>query len=152
MWAKTVFAAAMLAASFVQAAPLPIGGVTAEEVATALRDKGYRAEIGEDEEGDPQVSSALDGSNFTIWFYNCTSGRCVSIQFVSGFDLDDGMSYQQINTWNSEHRFGRGYLDDEMDPFVEYDVDFEVGGTTEAIGNAIDVWAAVLPAFKRFIP
>jgi hypothetical protein len=31
------------------------------------------------------------------------------------------------------------------------DVDLERGGTTEAIGNNLDTWASVLPAFKEFI-
>ena len=38
-----------------------------------------------------------------------------------------------------------------MDPFLEYGVDFEVGATTEAVGNAIEVWVAVLPIFKKHV-
>jgi hypothetical protein len=38
-----------------------------------------------------------------------------------------------------------------MDPFVEMDIDFEHGATSEAIANYVDTWAAVLPAFKTFI-
>lgn len=38
-----------------------------------------------------------------------------------------------------------------MDPYVEYDVDFEVGATTEAIEKAVDVWESVVPAFMRHV-
>jgi hypothetical protein len=144
-------AALVLSASGAQARNLPTGGVTAQEVADALQTKGYRAEIGEDKGGDPKVTSALDGSRFTIWFYNCKNGRCASVQFESGFDLKDGMGLSKVNGWNKDKRFGSAYLDDESDPYVQYDVDFEVGATTEAITNAIDVWAAVVPQFKEYI-
>jgi hypothetical protein len=65
--------------------------------------------------------------------------------------MDKGLTYELINRWNRERRFGRAFLDDEMDPYVEYDVDFEVGATTEAIENAVDVWESVVPAFMRHV-
>jgi hypothetical protein len=131
--------------------PIPTGGVNADEVAAALRDKGYKAEITKDSGGDPKVESAADGSKFDVWFYGCKNGRCASVQFAAAFDLKDGLTYSDINTWNRKNRFGKGHLDDDMDPFLHYDVDFEVGATTEAIGNAIDVWVAVLPSFKTHV-
>lgn len=131
---------------------LPDGGVTASEVAKALQDKGYRAEVTTGSDGDPLIKSAADGTNFRILFYSCSKAqRCASIQFVAAFDLEDGLKLSKINSWNQSKRFGRAYLDDEMDPFVEMDVDFEHGATSEAIANNIDTWAAVLPAFKTFI-
>lgn len=143
----------VLGPSSLQAAPLPTGGVTAGEVAKALLDKGYKAEVTTDSAGDPMIRSSADGSNFRILFYSCKNSgpRCVSITFSAGFDLDKGLSYSRINEWNSEKRFGRAYLDDEMDPYVQMDVDFERGATNEAISNVVDTWAAVLPVFKSFI-
>ena len=146
-----VLAAAVLAASGAEARNLPEGGVTVQEVAAALQEKGYQAEIGTDKGGDPKISSGLDGSKFNVWFYSCKKGaRCASVQFEAGFDLKDGMTLAKINGWNKDKRFGGAYLDDENDPYIQYDVDFEVGATTEAIGNAIEVWAAILPQFKDY--
>jgi len=48
-------------------------------------------------------------------------------------------------------RFGRAYLDDEMNPILEMDVDLELGATTEPLESVIGTWAAVVPAFKTFI-
>jgi hypothetical protein len=141
----------VLAASGAAARNLPDGGVTAQEVADALQAKGYQAQIGEDKGGDPKIVSGLEGTRFTIWFYNCKNGRCASVQFEQGFDLKDGLSLAKVNGWNRGKRFGCAYLDGENDPYVQYDVDFEVGATTEAIGNAIAVWAAVLPEFREYI-
>ena len=133
------------------AAALPGGGVTAQEVARVLQAKGYRAEVGKADDGTPKINNGLDGSSFTVWFYTCKSDRCAAIQFAAGFDLKDGVSLAKINAWNRDKRFGRGYLDEEMNPYVQYDVDFEIGGTTEAIGNAVEVWASVFPTFKKYL-
>lgn len=151
-----VLAAAIATAALTPAAAsagiLPDGGVTSAEVAKALQDKGYRAEVTKGTDGDPLIKSAADGTNFRILFYSCNKApRCASIQFVAAFDLDEGLKLSKINAWNSTKRFGRAYLDDEMDPFVEMDIDFEHGATSEAIANNVDTWAAVLPAFKTFI-
>ena len=134
-----------------QARVLPSGGVTAQEVASALQSKGFKASIGTDDAGDPMVSSALDGSTFKVLFYDCKSGRCTSFEFSAGFDLDKGLSLAKINMWNREYRFGRAWLDDEMDPYIQYDVDVEVGATTESIDNVIARWESLVPDFKKYI-
>lgn len=145
-------AAAMAAAPAAVAGPLPDGGVTAKEVAAALSAKGYKAEISTGSDGDPIVTSGADGSTFRVFFYTCReTPRCASVQFTAAFDLDEGLTYAKINEWNRNKRFGRAYLDDEMDPFVEMDVDFEHGATSEAVENVIDTWASVLPAYKDFV-
>jgi hypothetical protein len=133
------------------ARPLPDGGVTVQDVARELQAKGYKAEIGKDSGGDPKITSGMDGSNFTVWFYGCKDGRCTQVQYEAGFDLKSGLSLAKINLWNRENRFGAGHLDDENDPYIQYDIDFEHGATTEAIANTIDVWASLLPDFKKFI-
>lgn len=132
--------------------PLPDGGVTAGEVRAALQAKGFKAEVTKDSEGDPLIRSAADGSNFSIYFYDCDkSGRCVAIQFSAGFDLTKGTTLEVVNTWNKDRRFGKAYLDDERDPYLEYDIDLEHGATTEALENVVDVWESVLPTFKKHI-
>jgi len=140
-----------LAAAPALAKPYPAGGVTAEDVAAVLRAKGLRAEITTDGAGDPLVKSASERVNWSVYFYNCKSGRCASIQFSAGFDLDRGITYAKANEWNFTKRFSRAALDDEMDPYVRYDVDAEKGFSTEAMELAVDTWLLVLPGFVDFI-
>jgi hypothetical protein len=147
-----LLAAAGLFAPPLAARPITDGGITAPEVAQVLQDKGYKAEVGTDSGGDPMVKSATDGSNFTVFFYGCNHGpRCSAIQFHAGFHLDKGMTTEKINEWNRANRFGRGFIDDEHDPNVEMDLDVEHGFLSEGLANNVDTWAAVLPAFKKFI-
>lgn len=150
--AACALALTLTTASVARADLLPDGGVTADEVASALKAKGYRAEIQTGDDGDPVILSGAEGSNFRVFFYTCRKGpRCAAIQFMAAFDLEKGMSLGDINAWNRDKRFGRAYLDNEMDPFIEMDVDFEHGATSEAVANAIDTWVAVLPAFREYV-
>jgi len=147
-----VVATVLFAAGLAQARPLPDGGVTAEEVAASLQAKGYKAEIGKDKGGDPKIHSGAEGVSFDIYFYGCNKGpRCSSLQFTVGFHVEGGMKLVDINTWNRSNRFGRAYLDDVNDPFVEMDLDVEHGFTSEAVENNIDTWDAVLGAFLRVV-
>jgi hypothetical protein len=144
--------AAVQASTAAFAAPIADRGVTAAHVAAALTAKGYGAEVSTDKSGDPIIRSSADGSGFSVLFYGCDEEtRCASIQFTAGFNLRDGTTLEAINDWNRNKRFGKAYLDEENDPFLEYDIDLERGATTEAIENAFDVWLSVMPAFKRHI-
>lgn len=145
-------AVAVMAGGAAQAGMLPDGGVTAAEMAAALQAKGLAAEITTDSEGDPMIKSGVDGSSFRVLFYNCSKAkRCGEIAYMAAFDLDKGTSFGAMNTWNRKHRFGRAYLDDEMDPYLLMDVDFEHGATSEAVENSVRTWASILPVFKQHI-
>lgn len=127
------------------------GGVTAQEVAAALRAKSLPVEITTDDAGDPLIKSSSENLNWRVYFYDCKAGRCTSIQFSSGFDLDNGMTYAKCNEWNYTKRFGRCALDDEMDPYARYDIDVAKGYTSESMAYALDTWLLVVPTFSTFI-
>ncbi len=147
--------AAILTASVVTpalAGPLADGGVTAAEVSKILQDKGYRAELGRAGDGTPKIVTSTEGSTATVFFYTCGKGeRCTSIQFFSGFTVDNKLTPAQMNKWNANHRFGRAYLDDEGQANIEMDLDVEHGYTTEAIVNNLDTWNLILSKFKAFL-
>jgi hypothetical protein len=138
-------------ASRVQAAALPDGGITAQEMADRLRAAGFPAEQSTDRDGDPLLKSAYEGTRFSIYFYECDHGsRCKSIQFAAGWEKV-GTTQQRIAEWNRTKRFGRAYLDRTNDPWVEMDVDLEHGATIEAVANDIDRWRAVLRDYRKFL-
>ena len=148
----SVAAAALAQATAAFAAPIPDGGVTAAEIAGVMQAKGFKAQITKDSDGDPMIVSGVDGTTFRVLFYTCKpTKRCAAIEFASGFDLKSGLTLEQINSWNSNNRFGRGYLDDEMDPILHMDVAVEHGATTEGVANALTVWSTLVPAFKAFL-
>jgi Putative bacterial sensory transduction regulator len=149
--ALTVVLLGLMTAAPVMARSLPDGGLTSQEVANILQEKGYKAQVTTDKGGDPMVRSASGGVDFLVLYYECKGRqRCPSIQFYAGFKKK-GITPARIAEWNTKKRFGRAYLDDEFDPRVEMDVDLEHGATTEAVANDMERWVVVLSEFTKFI-
>lgn len=131
-----------------QAAPLPANGMTVKEVQTWLLDSGYKAEKAKDGE-DEYLRSAADGVNFEVHFYDCKKDRCASIQMIAGFDLDEKLTWQKANGWNSGKRFVNCFLDEDGDPWFSYDINLSPGGTREALDDNFGVWLMFLPDMKE---
>lgn len=126
-------------------------GMTGPEVAAWLQGAGYKAELSRDKTGDPMIRSASGGVNFTVLFYDCKNDRCRALQFSSGFDLGDGMTLAKANEWNKKHRYLKTYLDDEMDPYVEFDVNLDAGRTMAGLNDDFAIWTDMLADFAVFI-
>ncbi len=124
-------------------------------IASAIRDLGYKALLEKDSEGDPVVRSKIDGTNFSIFFYDCINGAdCESLQFSAGFNLTDGSNLAAMNDWNRRKRYGKAHLDDDNDPFLRYD--FNLGGSGAGISNVTFeenflTWEILIRDFKAHI-
>lgn len=136
-----------------QAKPIPDGGLTLEETVAWLQGAGYKAEIltRKDTSKSRYIGSASGGVNFYIDLYDCKTTRCASLQFYSAFDKDKPLTAAKLNEWNKDNRYSRGYIDDEGDPYVEYDANLSPGGTYEALEDDLQVWANSLDSFTTFI-
>jgi hypothetical protein len=120
----------------------------------ALRTSGYAADLGVDRVGDPMITSAVGGTTFQIFFYNCKDHlECATVQFHSGYNLaDNSVPLDSIDEWNRTERFARAYLDKETDPILEMDVDLDDGGQTPALFvDNIEYWASAMSQFERRI-
>ncbi|GLK66266.1 YbjN domain-containing protein [Paracoccus kondratievae] len=116
-----------------------------------MMDFGLPVEMTKDDSGDPMIESRIDGTRFQVYFYSCEKS-CQSIQFSAGFDLDDPMNATKANRWNRDKRFGKVWLDEEGDPFIEMDI----GLAGEGVGrknfeDTLDTWRIVLSDFRGFI-
>ena len=152
---KGPIAIAMLVAALVagpaSAAELPKGGLTIEEMQTWLRDAGYKADL-KTEDDTSRIASATEGVNFDVYMYDCAKDkRCASLQFRAGFDLTEAMAPAKANEWNTKKRYAKVYLDDESDPYLEYDANLSPGGTYEALKDDFGVWQNMISEFKDFI-
>lgn len=151
-----LMAGAMLAITPVAALAAPsdihVDGMTGAEVAKWLQASGYKAELTTDDTGDPMIKSAASGVNFTVYFYDCTAKpRCKAIQFAASFDLKQPMSAAKINEWNRQNRYLKAYIDDEGDPYVQYDVNLNAGRTTAVLDDDFGVWTSMIDDFTTFI-
>lgn len=124
----------------------------ADVIANLMQSYGLIVEQDRDDYGDPRLTSRLEGTRFSVYFYDCEQGSCESIQFTAGFDLDTPMPLQRVNDWNRDKRFGKVYLDDEGDPYVEYDVNLDLDGVgARNFDDTLDIWRQVLTEFRDHI-
>ena len=130
---------------------LPDGGVTAPEVASAMRHAGYPADVIADRAGTPLIRSSTGKVLFSVYFYQCGAElRCASIQFTAEYRRK-GVPLATIAAWNREKRFGRAFQDRNGISWVAMDVEAIHGMTTEALGANISRWITVLNAFETFL-
>lgn len=122
-------------------------GITGPEMVALLQAQGYRAKLGVDEEGDPKIDTAMSGVNATVFFYDCEDGRCGALQFRCGLDLEQGASLEVVNRFNRKYRYANAWLDDERDPFLEFDFEVLHARHAEHVGSQVELWVDLLDNF-----
>ena len=127
-------------------------GMTGPEVAAWLQKGGYKAELTKDSSDDPMINSAAEGQTFKIYFYDCDEAkRCKALQFSAGFDLKEPLKLEKANEWNRKNRYLKVYLDDDGDPYVQYDVNVNAGRTMAGLDDDFGVWTGMIGDFTTFI-
>ncbi|MFW2541315.1 YbjN domain-containing protein [Primorskyibacter sp. 2E107] len=117
-----------------------------------LRSEGYAVELGRDSVGDPKISVKYEGTGFQIFFYDCSDNvECRTIQYQTAYDMTDGMAYAQSNEWNATKRYATVYLDDEMDPFLQMDVNVDYGVSEKNFVDNFKMWTRVMKDFEDYI-
>lgn len=156
VWGLAVLAAMACPAVAEQTSKAAKVAITGEDPALIQRlmqDLGYRAQLTKDGRGDPLIRSASMGVNYAIYFYGCKNGtKCSEIQFSAAFDLVDGTSMAVINEWNISRRYGKAYLDEESDPFLDMDVNLWGGGISPAtFKDDLEIWNELLVEFRAHL-
>ncbi len=98
------------------------------------------AELDEDDQEIQSISGHNGDFEYVIFFLECHQNtNCTELQFYSYWLPDTPVSNDTINKWNSDYRFGRGYLDDDNDPVVEYDINLDGGVTSENLRSNFEL-------------
>ncbi len=108
-----------------QSSPARVSAADPEGMASAMRYAGYPVELGTDNVGDPMILTEFGGYKGGVYFYGCdpkTHTRCQSVQLSVGFDRQQPMDASAVNALSSRYRFAGIHLDDEGDPFVQFDI------------------------------
>jgi hypothetical protein len=145
-----------VAAGLGLAAPAIAQDIQAQDpasVVAAMQQAGYRAQLSTDDVGDPLIRSSSSGSDFLVYFYNCTDNTdCRTIQFYAGYSEPNTATIETINEWNENNRFGRAYLGDDGIARIEMDVDLDDGGVSQALfEDNLEYWAIVMSRFEDYV-
>lgn len=133
-----------------------LANVSAQEpgsVVAAMQQAGYRAQLTTDDVGDPLIRSSSGGTDFLVYFYNCTENTdCRTIQFYAGYAEPNTATIETMNAWNKENRFGRGYYGDDGIARIEMDLDLDDGGMSQALfEDNLEYWVLVMGRFQDFV-
>lgn len=121
-------------------------------VAKALQDAGYKAQIKVEDEEDPRIISATNGSDFTIRFYGCTAAKdCGSFQFFNFYKKEPHYDTAMVNSWNAEKRFIKAAIDADGDLSFYMDVSARGGMTVENFRDTVDWFSVMDASLDRFV-
>jgi hypothetical protein len=127
-----------------------ITGADTDEILNAARGYGS-ATLGEQSNGDPQITGKINGITYQVYFRNCTNGAdCEDLNFYLGF-LDIKPTLEVINDWNFNKRFSRAYLDQDHDACVEMDLDMVKGVNAEYLDAQFGLWNMVVEQFSEHV-
>jgi hypothetical protein len=141
--------AAALFAGATNATPIPDGGLTRAEVASWLQTQGYASEAVADNDGTQHLRFTYQDVRVGVYMFDCSGDRCGSLQFSVGWATHGKFDTSQMNRWNRDKRWCRGYFDAENDPWVERDVDLSPGGSYDMLKDELfDVFKNCIINFK----
>lgn len=145
-WAQTQSAAPAAAP-----APAIVHYVTPDEMAAAVRELGYRAEIRNLSGTSKMIATGMDGLNVAIYLFGCTNGtQCPSLELETTFEKDPTVTLTLANNWNSQTRYTKAYIDPQSGSLT-FDYDFFLDNTTMAAAkNAVVFYDGQLGKFAKF--
>lgn len=145
-------AAAMLTATAAVAQDKLFDPTKPPEVAAALKDAGYKAELKTNDKGEPFISSAANGSPFTVEFYGCKGVTdCGSFQFYGWFKKDPLYTIALANEWNASKRFLKIAIDKDGDLALWMDVAAVGKMTQAAFADWVDWYSVMDSELDKFL-
>ena len=122
------------------------------EVATALKEAGYKAELKTNDKGEPYISSSANGSPFTVEFYGCKGVTdCGSFQFYAYYKKDALYTLDLVNEWNAKKRFLKLAIDSDGDLSIWMDV-AGIGRMTQAnFADWVDWYSVMDGELDKFL-
>ncbi len=130
-------------------------GVVPQDMARLLQKWGYRAELKTDQQGEPEIVSALEGLTFVVFFYDCNraqKGKCLSYQFWAGFrDLNPPITLEKLNEWNEKQRWTMTSTDGNGRVRLKMSVNPRGTDLEANFKNWLNWWQRSLSDFKKHI-
>ncbi len=127
-----------------------VDGGQIDEILNIARGYGA-ASLETQSNGDPKIAGKIEGVTYQVFFMNCTDNKdCEDLNFYAGF-LDNKQTLEAMNDWNRDKRFGKAYLDGDLDAVIEFDVNLVHGVTRKNLDAAFELWTLVLNQYATYI-
>ncbi len=125
--------------------------VTASEVAGLLKGKDHETIEKIDSQGDPLLGVTSEAFHYQVLFYNCTEGRCDTVQYRVSWPMEGSFPLDAVNEFNKTGRLGRVYLDSAGDPTLELVVELCGGVTSAQLSYQHDRFMRVGVGFEAYL-
>ena len=122
----------------------PGRGVSGPEAMAVFEAMELSPELRTDGVGDPMIRFQVNDLTAYLNFYDCDDGRCGSLQLEVGLDLEHGTTLHVANVYNARYRYGRMLLDDEMDPYLQYDFEVLHADHADHIRSQVQIFGSLL--------
>jgi len=127
-----------------------VDGGQPDEIVNVARGYGS-ATLERQSNGDPMIAGKIEGVTYQVYFMNCTANaNCEDLNFYAGF-LDNKQTLEAINAWNRDKRFGKAYLDHDLDAVIEFDLNLEHGVSRANLDAAFSLWSLILDQYTIYI-
>jgi hypothetical protein len=146
---------ALLAASIGGAqAQRIVNGSDVDDILAIAKTHG-EATLETQSDGNPRIIGHLSDQNdltYAVYFMNCSDANtdCEDLNFYAGF-ADVKPTLDTINAWNRDKRFGKAYLDADLDAVVEFDFNLEYGVTRDNLVAGFDLWSLIVKQYTDYI-
>lgn len=127
-----------------------VDGSNPDQILSIARGFGS-ATMSSDKGGDPRINGRIDGTSYMILFYGCSNNKkCSEIQF-NAYWSGKKVTLEALNKWNHEKKFGKAFLDDDKDPFLQMTVNLDKGVSYGNLEDTFDYWTRVLSSFQKTV-
>jgi hypothetical protein len=113
---------------------------TGEMVTKTLAELGYASSSLEEN----AYRFEADGTKFVLF------NKSEDVQLYAVWDAD-GTTLERLNEFNRDKRWVKAYLDDEGDPVIEADLDFEGGVTQDAFERFILLFVQMAQLYEEHL-
>jgi hypothetical protein len=125
-----------------------------KSVALAMQDLGYKAEIDQNDNGEPIINGRIARADYTMIFQGCTHKKdCLHVLFIAWWDVDTKTDHlPAVNEWNRDHIMGRAFLNEDEDSIgFDFALDTMGGMTRDTFADTLQWWGDVLEDFYQFL-
>lgn len=133
--------------------PQVLEAVTADQIAAALQNAGFRAEVST-EGPDVLVITSMAGRGVHLTGYDCDEAaprRCRSVHFLYGEEDAWSTTAETVNLWNQNKRYAQGVLATGAVVQLSMDMQFFGGATLANLEANVRTFDGLVGEFVVFL-
>jgi len=118
-----------------------------------LTGAGYNHEVRKDEQGDPIIQIAAEGTGATkidFIFIGCGEDpTCEDVLMRATYNSGQAEALKVVNDWNRKNRWARAYVNKKQEPTIEMDINGYGGINRDSVQNMVTSFFGIVKDFAK---